>query len=87
MKQHAVKSFFKDLRFVIRQRTSGVGGYGRLAVLRHDQSILIVFVCDGKSTLFETIEEAFLGIAVVVKSLVIINVVACEIGEECAIEV
>ena len=87
MKQHTVKSFFKDLRLVIRQRTSGVGGYGRLAVLRHDQSILIIFVRDGKSSLFETIEEAFLGVAVVVKSFVIINVVACEISEECAVKV
>ena len=87
MQQHAVKSFFKDLRLVIRQRTSGVGGYGRLAVLRHDQSILIIFVRDGKSALFETIEEAFLGIAVVIKCLVIINVVACEIGKERTVKV
>ena len=87
MKQHAVKSFFKDLRLVIRQRTSGVGGYGCLAVLRHDQSILIIFVRDGKSALFETIKEAFLSVAVVIKCLVIINMIACEISEECAIEV
>ena len=39
IEHHAVKTFFENLRFIIRQRAGGVGVYRRFAVLRHHQPV------------------------------------------------
>ncbi len=61
--------------------------YRRLAVLRHDESVLVVFIGDSKSGPFESVKQAFFRIAVVVESFVIINMIAREVGEQRAIEI
>ena len=60
---------------------------GGFAVLGHDESVLIVLVGDGEGRGFEVVEEALLRIAVVIESLMVVDMIAREVGEECSVEV
>ena len=87
LQEHSIKTFFENLCAIIRHRACGIGINGGFAVLGHDETILIVLIGDSKRCRFEVVEEAFFCITIVIECLVIINVVACEIGEKCAVEV
>ena len=87
IQQHAVEAFFQNLRFVIRQRAGRIGMYSCFAVLRHDQTVLVIFIGDSEGAFFECVKEAFLCVAVVIEGLVIINMIACKVGEQRSVEV
>ena len=85
--QHAVEAFFEDLRFVIGQRTGRVRMHGCLAVLRHDKAVLIIEVGHGKSRFLKPVEEMLLRIAVVIEGLMVVDMIAGEVGEQRAVKV
>ena len=51
IQHHTLESLFEYLRLIVRQRAGGVGVYGRLAVLRHHQPVLVIDIRNGKSRL------------------------------------
>ena len=59
----------------------GVGVDAGAGVLGHHQTVLVVSVGYGEGVGFETVEEALLGVAVVVEGLVVVDMVAREAGE------
>ena len=59
----------------------------RLAVLRHHKPVLVVFVRYGKSTLLQSVKQPFLGVAIVVKGLMVVDVIAREVGKQRSVEV
>ena len=61
--------------------------YGCLAVLRHDESVLVVFVGHGERTLLQSVEQPFLCVAVVIEGLVVVDVIPREVGEQRAVEI
>ena len=58
-----------------------VGLYGGLGVLHHYHAVLVVGVGDGESRLGQSVEECLFGVAIVLEGLVIVEVVAREVGE------
>ena len=58
-----------------------VGLHLGLAVLHHYHAVLVVGVGDGKCRLGQAIKEGLLGVAVVFKGLVVVQMVAGEVGE------
>ena len=59
----------------------------RFAVLRHYQTVPVIFVRNGERCFFQAVEQTFLGIAVVVKGLMVVDMIACEIREQCSVKV
>ena len=68
----------------VSHRAGGIGLDGCLGILYHKQAVLVVGVGDGKGILAQTIEEGFLGIAVVLHGLVIVQMVACQVCEQAS---
>ena len=87
VKEHAVEAFLEDLRTVVRQCAGGVSMDGSFAVLGHDETVAVVFVRHRKGCGFEVVEEALLRIAVVIEGLMVVDMIAREVGEECSVEV
>ena len=81
VEQHAFDAFFYDAAFVVCHAACAVGAHLSFAVLHHHCAIAIVEIGDGEGRFVQTIEEHLFRIAIVLKCLVIIQVVAGEIGE------
>ena len=79
---HAVKRLFQNLAVEIGHAHHGVGLYGGSGVLYHDHAVFVISVGDGKSIFRQSVEECFLGITVVLKCLVIVQMVACQVGKD-----
>ena len=79
--QHAVETFLENLAAMVSHGLRRICKDFGTCVLCHDESVLVVSVGDSKSLFAQAIEEPFLGVAVVVKSLVVINMVTREVGE------
>ena len=84
---HALKALFQNLRLVIGKRAGRIGMHRRLAVLRHHQTVLVIFVGHRKSLLLQTVKQPFLRVAVVVEGLVIINMIAREVREKRSVKI
>ena len=87
IQEHTVEAFFENLGMVVCYGACGVGMDAGAGVLGHDQAVLVVSVGYDECVGFETVEEALLGVAVVVEGLVVVDMIAREVGEECAIVV
>ena len=81
---HSLEVALQDARPVVGHALDGVGLDARLAVLHHEESVLVVSVGDGEGRLRQHVEEHLLGVAVVFERLVIVQVVSREVGEESA---
>ena len=68
----------------VGHRACGVGLHCRLGVLCHHHTVAVVGVGYCEGCLWKTVEERLLCVAVVLESLVIVEVVACQIGEYSA---
>ena len=79
---HAGEVHLDDARTEVSHLTDRVSLDGSLRVLHHDHAVLVIGIRDGESRLWQTVEESLLCIAVVLKRLVIIEVVACEVRED-----
>ena len=87
IQHHPIKTLFQDLRLVIRQRTGRIGLHIRLAVLRHDESVLVIFVRHRESCLLQSVKQPFLRIAVVVKSLMVVYMIPRQVGKQRSVKV
>ena len=81
---HSLEVALQDARPVVGHALDGVGLDARLAVLHHEESVLVVSVGDGEGRLRQHVEKHLLGVAVVFERLVIVQVVSREVGEESA---
>ena len=61
-----------------------VGLHLSLRVLHHNHAVLVVGVGDGEGRFGQHVEESLLRVAVVLESLVIVEMISCEIGEQTA---
>ena len=86
IKIHTFEMTFYDLCLEVSHLTSRVGLYLRLSVLNHHHAIFVVGIGDSKGCLWQHIEECFLGIAIVLECLMVVEVVASKVGEYTASE-
>ena len=82
VEHHAVEVVLKDTALEVGQATERVGIHLGTRVLRHHQSVLVVEVGHHESILGQGIEEGLLGTQVVVHGLVIVHMVAREVGKD-----
>ena len=81
---HAGEVHLDDARAEVSHLTDGIGLDSGLRVLHHDHAVLVVGIGDGEGALGQSVEEGLLGIAVVLECLVIVEVVAGEVGEDAS---
>ena len=55
-----------------------------LRVLNHDHAVLVIGIRDGEGRLGQPVEESLLRVAIVLESLMIVQMVAREIGEDAS---
>ncbi len=84
LQQHPVEVHLHDLATVVGHRAKRVVFHLGAAVLHHHRTVPIVPVREGKGALGQGIEEALLGLQVVGKGLVIVEVIVREIRKEAS---
>ena len=83
---HSSEVHLDDAGAEVSHLANGVGLHGSLCVLHHDHAVLVIGIGDGESRLGQSVEESLLGIAIVLKGLVIIEVITSEVGEDSTCE-
>ena len=81
-KRPAVQTVFYHLHAEVGQRAHRIfffaaGG----GVLEHDGSVAVVGISQGEGFGRQHVEETLLGFEIVLESLVVVEMVACEVGE------
>ena len=79
---HTLEVALDDSTSEVSHRASRVGLDSCLRVLYHEQSVFVVGIRDSEGIFVQTVEEDFLGIAVILNSLMIVEMVACQVGEK-----
>ena len=79
---HSSEVHLDDAGAEVSHLPNGVGLHGSLSVLYHNHAVLVIGIGDGESRLGQSVEESLLGIAIVLEGLVIIEVIASEVGED-----
>ncbi len=79
---HTLEVALYDVCYVVGGGACGVRLHGGLRVLRHYHAVLVVGIGDGEGTLRQVVEELLLCVAVVLERLVVVEVVARQVGEE-----
>ena len=87
VQQHPVEALFQYLCAIIRHRTGGVGIYLRTAVLRHHESVFIIFIRHRERAFLQPVKQPFLRVAVVVERLMIVDMIACQVRKQCPIKI
>ena len=87
LKIHALEVALYDLGLEVGRALHRIGLHLRLGVLHHDHAVLVVSIGDGEGCGWQIVEEEFLGFYIVVESLVVVEVVAGDVGEESSNEV
>ena len=75
-----------DVGLIVGHAPDGVGLDLRLGVLDHDEAVLVIYVGDGKGRLGQAVEEGFLRIAIVLEGLMVVQVVAGQVGKDASHE-
>jgi len=83
---HTLEMVFQYLGLEIGHPLGGIILDGRLAVLYHDATILVIGVDQGESRGGQGVKEAFFGLEVIVKGQVVIKVIAGDVGENASCE-
>ena len=79
---HTFEMTLYDTCLEVSHRTDAIGLNGSFGVLHHKHAVLIVSICNSESTLRQHIKESLLRITIVLYSLMIIQMVASQIGED-----
>ena len=82
VEHHAIEVVFEETALEVGQAAQRVGVHLGTGVLRHHQSVLVIKVGYYESILGQCIEESLLGTQVIVYRLVVVHVVAREVGED-----
>ena len=77
---------FQNAGLEVGHGARGVGLHGGLGVLHHHHPVLVIGVGNGKGIFRQVVEERFLGVPIVLHSLVVVHVIAGEIGEDATRE-
>ena len=77
---------FQNLCTEVCHAFDGVGLDGSLGVLDHEHAVLVIGVGKCKGVFRQSVEEHLLGIPVVLEGLVVVEMVACEVGENTSHE-
>ena len=64
----------------------GVGLHGGFRVLNHEVAVLVIGVDDGECSFGKRVEKCLLGVTVVLESAMVVEMVACEVGEDATCE-
>ena len=83
-KIHTFKMTLQNLGLIVGHALCAVGLHLCLGVLHHEHTVLVVGVNHSKSLTGQHVEEGFFCVAVVLERLVIVEMVACEVGEQSA---
>ena len=81
---HASEVHLDDACAEVGHLSDGVGLHRGLGVLHHHHAVFVVGVGNGEGRLGQAVEERLLGVAVVLERLVVVEMVACEVGEDAA---
>ena len=84
VERRVVESAFHEKAFEVGKCAQRVGKHLGLGVLHHGHALLVVDICDGESVGRQHVEKCLFGVDIVIHSLVEIEVVACEVGEDAA---
>ena len=84
VQQHSLERHLQDARPVVGHAAGGVGADGGGGVLHHVEPVFVVGVGDGEGLARQHVKEGLLGVAIVLECLVIVEVVAGQIGEDAA---
>ena len=85
--RHAFERFFDNPGGIVGHGAHTVTAMTSLGVLQHHLTVAVVEVGDSKSLFLQAIEELLFGMQIVLERLMVVQVVACQIGEDAAIEV
>ena len=77
---------FEDAALEVGHRAKRVGVNRGVGVLCHHQSVLVVKVGEHKGVAWQGVEEGFLGAEVGIDGLVVVKMVAGEVGEDSSCE-
>ena len=84
---HAAEVTFKDLCLEVSHCACGVCLHRSLRVLHHHHAVLVVGIRYGERCLRQLVEECLLCIAVVLKRLVVVQMVACQVCKQSSSKV
>ena len=84
IQQHPFESVFQYFPLEIGQGTQRVGCCFRFGVLYHNHTVLIILVGQRKSCFGQIVKECFLCLEIILKSLVVIQMIAGDVGEDTA---
>ena len=82
LKVHSLEVALDDASLEVGYRACRVGLDSGLGVLHHHHAVLVVGIGYGKGGLGQRVEERLFGVAIVLECLVIVEVVACKVGED-----
>ena len=84
---HAVDTALDDPGLEVGHRPQRVGMLLGPRVLQHHQARLVVDIGQGKRALGQSVEERLLGLQIGLYRLVIVDVVACQVGKDGPVEI
>jgi len=84
VEKHPLKMRFQYSSFEVAQTAERVSIYFRLGVLCHHQSVFIVQVGQTERVLRHIVEELLLCFQVVLYCFMIVQMIACQVGEDAA---
>ena len=83
---HSLEVHFDDASLKVGITLDRIGFHRSLRVLYHDHAVLVIGVGDGKGIFRQSVKEHLLGVAIVLKRLMIIQMVTGEIGKNTTCE-
>ena len=84
VEEHAVETVFQHFALEICQAAERVSRDSCAGVLHHHVAVAVIGIGEGKGRLRQAVEECFLGFQVVFKCLMVVQMVACQVGEDAS---
>ena len=82
LQEHSLKTLLQNPAFEIGCATHGISFHLGPCILYHHHAILVIGIGNGKSLARQSIKECLLGIAIVLKGLMVIQMITRQIGED-----
>ena len=85
--RHAFERLLNNLGRIVGDGANTVVATTGMRVLQHHFAVAVVEVGEGKGLLLQSVEERLLGVKVVLEGLVVVQMVARQVGKDATIEV
>ena len=82
VEQHPFKMRFQYFALEVAEATQGISIYFGTCVLSHNEPVLVIQISQTESTFRHIIEKLLLSLEVVLHSLVVVQVVTCQVGKD-----